>query len=325
MELRFRRVEWEFASVFRIAYRTRTHAQTVVAELQEEGWTGRAEAAGVSYNGETVDMLLEQFASVAGDLRNGLTREDLQSSLPAGGARNALDCAMWDLEAKRSGRRAWELAGLPAVKPLATAFTLSADSAAAMARAATAARQHSRLKLKLTGEGDIERVRAVREARPDVALIVDANQAWSERQLRELVSPLAALGVQLIEQPLAVGKDDALAGFDSPVPLCADESCQTTESLLALAGKYRYINIKLDKTGGLTEALRLAQAARAAGFDLMVGCMGGSSLSIAPAFVIGQFCNVVDLDAPLLMKSDIPDGIHYEGSRMSVPSAELWG
>jgi L-Ala-D/L-Glu epimerase len=174
-------------------------------------------------------------------------------------------------------------------------------------------------------DADLQRVTEIRKARPDAQLIVDANQAWSEQQLRELAPAVAALGVKLIEQPMAVGKDDAVAGFKSPIPLCADESCQTTESLDALAGKYQYINIKLDKTGGLTEALRLAEAAKAKGFRLMVGCMGGSSLSMAPGFVIAQLCEYADLDGPLLARSDVPDAIHYNGSLMGIPDARLWG
>jgi L-alanine-DL-glutamate epimerase-like enolase superfamily enzyme len=194
-----------------------------------------------------------------------------------------------------------------------------------MGSAAAAAANHSLLKVKLNGEGDLERITCIREARPDAALIVDANQAWSERQLGGLTPRLASLGVMLVEQPLPVGQDDALAGFDSPVPICADESCQGAESLASLAGKYQYVNIKLDKTGGLTEALRTATVARSSGFKLMVGCMGGSSLSMAPAFVLGQLCDVVDLDSPLLLKGDVAHAIRYEGSRMHLPSAALWG
>lgn len=325
MQLEWRRVDWEFASVFRIAYKVQTHAQTVQVALREGNQVGRGEALGVSYHGETADTLLEQLAAVASDLRNGLSRVELQDLLPAGGARNAVDCALWDLEAKRAGRRAWELAGMASVHPLVTAYTLSVDTPATMGQAAAAAQRYSLLKLKLAGEGDLERVTAVRQARPDAELIVDANQAWSERQLYELTPRLAELGVKLIEQPLAVGKDDALAGFESPVPLCADESCQTVASLPAVVGKYHYINVKLDKTGGLTEALRLARAARAQGLELMVGCMAGSSLSMAPAFIVGQLCSVVDLDGPLLAKADVPDGIRYEGSRMFMPRVSLWG
>jgi L-alanine-DL-glutamate epimerase-like enolase superfamily enzyme len=325
MIVTFKQVEWEFATPFRIAYRVRTHAQTVQVTLEEEGHVGRGEALGVSYHAETVATLLEQLGEVQSDLRRGVSRTDLQKLLPAGGARNAVDCALWDLEAKRAGRRAWELADMPTVRPVTTAYTLGLDTAERMAQAAASSRPYSLLKMKLGGAGDVERVAAVREARPDAELIVDANQAWNEGQLREFTARFAVLGVKLIEQPLPVGEDDCLTAFESPVPLCADESCQTTESLAALQGKYQYINIKLDKTGGLTEALRLARAAHAGGFRLMVGCMAGSSLSMAPAFIVGQLCEFVDLDGPLLTTADLPNGIRYEGSRMFPPERSFWG
>jgi L-Ala-D/L-Glu epimerase len=325
MEVRFRRVEWEYKSVFRIAYSSETHARTMLVELQDGALVGRGEAMGVSYHGETVDTMLEQVAGVADAMRRGAGRAEISALLPPGGARNALDCAMWDLEAKRVGRRAWELAGFRSMRPLVTAYTLSVDEPSAMARSAIAAKQCSLLKLKLMGDGDLERVQAVRAARPDVELVVDANQAWSERQLEQLAPRLAKLGVKLIEQPLPVGKDDALAEFASPVPLCADESCQIAQSLSALVGKYQYVNVKLDKTGGLTEALRLARLARAEGLKVMVGCMGGSSLAMAPAFVVAQLSEVVDLDGPLLTKADVPNGIRYIGNEMQVPEFQLWG
>jgi L-alanine-DL-glutamate epimerase-like enolase superfamily enzyme len=199
------------------------------------------------------------------------------------------------------------------------------DSPEAMARAAAGASRYSLLKLKVNGEGDVQRIAAVRAAHPSATIVVDANQAWDERRLLDLTPRLAELGVRLIEQPLPAGNDDALLGFNSPIPLCADESCQTSESVASLLGKYEYLNIKLDKTGGLTEALRLAATANAQGFKLMVGCMGGSSLSMAPAFVVGQLAHVIDLDGPLLAKSDVPDPIRYEGSLMFPPSSALWG
>jgi L-alanine-DL-glutamate epimerase-like enolase superfamily enzyme len=325
MKFRFRRVDWEYASVFRISYRTQRYAETVLVELEDHGNRGRGEALGVSYHGETVDSMQEQLAGVQRDVTRGITFEDLQALLPPGGARNALDCALWDLEAKRHGRRAWQLAGLPAVQPLRTAYTLGLDTLESTARAAAAATQYSLLKLKLNGDGDVERVASVREARPDVELIVDANQAWDERQLRRITPQLAGLRVKLIEQPLPLGKDGVLAAFDSPIPLCADESCQTSQSVESALGKYQFVNIKLDKTGGLTEALRLVRAAKQAGLKLMMGCMGGSSLSMAPGFVVGQWCDVIDLDGPLLAKSDVPDAIRYEGNRMFAPEARLWG
>jgi L-Ala-D/L-Glu epimerase len=323
--MRFRRVDWEFVTPFRISYRTRTHAETVLVELDDGERQGRGEALGVSYHGETIATLLDQLSSVTEDVKNDISRADLQRLLPPGGARNAVDCALWDLEAKRLGRRAWDIAGMRSVRPLLTTYTLGLDTPQAMGRAALAAVRYSLLKLKLDGGDDLARVAAVRNSRPDAELSVDANMAWSEPQLRELAPRLAELGVVLIEQPLAVGQDDALARFRGPIPLCADESCQTADSLPLLLGRYEYINIKLDKTGGMTEALHLARTAKRAGLKLMVGCMGGSSLSMAPAFAVGQLCDVVDLDGPLLLKSDMSDAIGYDGSRVFPPDASLWG
>ena len=325
MQVEIRRVNWQFASEFRISYEVRSQAETVLVEMEDGDLVGRGEALGVSYHAETADSLVEQLMAIRAELSCGIPRAKLAELLPPGGARNAVDCALWDLEAKRSGLRAWELAGMHAVKPLLTAYTLSMDTPEAMNRAAAAVKQYSLLKLKLGGEGDRERVAAVRAARPDARIIVDANQCWSESQLYEIVPALSALGVELIEQPLPVGKDGVLVEFASPVPLCADESCQTAESLPSLLGKYQYVNIKLDKTGGLTEALRLAQVATAQHFKLMVGCMAGSSLSMAPAFIVGQICSVIDLDGPLLASSDVTHGIRYEGSRMFAPEPALWG
>jgi L-alanine-DL-glutamate epimerase-like enolase superfamily enzyme len=325
MRVRFRQVDWPFASTFRISYRVQTVAESVWVELIDGPLTGRGEGLEVFYHGETIDSLIAQVKALEHRLEEGISRSALQQLVAPGGARNAIDCALWDLEAKRSGRRVWELAGIATVHSLLTAYTLSMDSPAAMAEAAGAVGDYSLLKLKLGGEGDVERVTAVRRARPDVELIVDANQSWNERQLYDFTPKLARLGVKLIEQPLAAGQDAPLLGFKSPIPLCADESCQTTESLDSLNGKYQFVNIKLDKTGGLTEALRLAHAAKQLGFELMVGCMAGSSLSMAPAFVVGQLCSVIDLDGPLLSAKDVPNAIRYEGSRMHAPGAALWG
>jgi L-Ala-D/L-Glu epimerase len=325
MKVSFRHVDWEFVAPFRIAYRTRTHAQTIVVELSDDSATGRGEALGVSYRGETVDSLLDQLHAVERDLRKGISRQDLQSLLPPGGARNAVDCALWDLEAKRESRRVWELLGLRSVRPLLTAYTLSVDSPQVTALAAARAAQFSLLKIKLTGEADLDRIELVRKARPDAEIIVDANQAWNPDQLRSLAPRFAQLGVKLIEQPLARTDDRLLAKCSSDVPLCADESCQTSDCLPAIVDKYQYVNIKLDKAGGLTEALRLVREAREKGLRLMVGCMGGSSLSMAPAFIVGQFCEFVDLDGPLLLRADVTNGIQYQGSLMSVPEAALWG
>lgn len=325
MMIRFRRVDWEYKTPFRIAYQLSTHAQTVVVEIQEGDIVGRGEALGVSYRHETVDTIVEQLEDVAAELRNGISALELANRLPAGGARNALDCALWDLQAKRRRRRAWELAGIDRVRSLITTYTLGLDTPQVTMEAAAALREYSKLKLKLNGKDDLERVKLVRQVRPDAELVVDANQSWDERQLEVLVPQFASLGVQLIEQPLPPERDEFLSRFRSVVPLCADESCHVTESLDGLVGKYQYVNIKLDKTGGLTEALLLARRAKELGFKLMVGCMGGSSLSMAPAFIIGQVCEVVDLDGPLLTKSDVAHRIQYVGGEMPAPNVELWG
>ncbi|MEJ0028527.1 MAG: N-acetyl-D-Glu racemase DgcA [Rhizomicrobium sp.] len=326
MDVEFERVDWRYVSPHRIAYKSQTLSQTVVVKLADGSFVGRGEALGVSYHGETATTIWDQLEAVKKDLRGNLSRRDLAGLLPAGGARNAVDCALWDLEAKRSGQRAWRLAGLHDVHPLLTAYTLGIDTPEAMGAAAGGLRQYSLLKVKLAGDDDdVARVATIRKLRPDADIIVDANQSWSEEQLWKLTPRMAELGVKLIEQPLPVGKDEALAGFRSPVPLCADESCQVADSLPALVGKYQFVNIKLDKTGGMTEAFNLVSAAQKAGFKLMIGCMGGSSLSMAPGFLVGQFCDVVDLDGPPLLTSDVPHGIRYDGSVMMPPEMELWG
>jgi L-Ala-D/L-Glu epimerase len=326
MQVELRRVDWTYKTPFRISYKTATVARAVVLELKDGGLVGRGESYGVSYHGETPDKLMEQLTALRQDLVNGISRADLQKRVPPGGARNAIDCALWDLEAKRAGKRVWELAGIPTVKPLITDFTLGIETPEVMGRAAAEAKNCPALKIKLGGgPDDIARIEAIRKARPDAQIIVDANQGWGEKELHEIVPVLARLNVRLIEQPMPVGKDEPLENFKSPIPLCADESCQTRESLPALVGKYDYINIKLDKTGGLTEALELARTATSEGFKLMVGCMAGSSLSMAPHFVIGQFCDFVDLDGPLLHTSDVPHAIRYDGGHMAAPDAALWG
>jgi L-alanine-DL-glutamate epimerase-like enolase superfamily enzyme len=242
-----------------------------------------------------------------------------------GAARNALDVAFWDLEAKQTGTSVWALAGIDEPKPVVTAYTLSVDTPERMAAAAQAEAQRPLLKVKLTGAGDLDRVRAVRAGAPKATLIVDANEAWTLDHLREYGPSLAELGVALIEQPLPAGQDEALATLPHPVPLCADESCHTSADLSDLVGRYDYVNIKLDKTGGLTEALILLEAARAGGFKIMVGCMVGSSLAMAPALLLAQRAEFVDLDAPLLLARDRQPGLRYEGSIVYPPKPNLWG
>jgi L-alanine-DL-glutamate epimerase-like enolase superfamily enzyme len=325
MQVEFRRVDWPYTRAFRIAYRVSAVAETVQVQITDGPYVGRGEALGVSYRGETVESMLAELDGVKASLCAGVSRAELSTLLPPGGARNAVDCALWDLEAKRMGKRAWELAGFSSVEPIATDHTIGVDTPKAMARIAAALSQFPALKLKLCGKDDLERVLAVRAARPDAELIVDANQAWTERDLDDLAPRFAEVGVKLIEQPLPAGRDDALLGREELVPLCADESCQTADSLPGLVGKYQYVNIKLDKTGGLTEALRLAREAQRRHFKLMVGCMAGSSLSMAPAFIVAQLCKLADLDGPLLSTSDIVPPIRYESGRMHPPERALWG
>jgi L-alanine-DL-glutamate epimerase-like enolase superfamily enzyme len=258
-------------------------------------------------------------------LADGLDRIGLQDALPAGAARNALDCAFWDLEAKRSGHPVWRLLGLSRPEPVTTVYSLSLDSAENMGRAATQEAERPLLKLKLAGEGDLERVAAVRENAPQVRLVVDANEAWTVAAYAELAPQLAVLGVEMIEQPLHASRDQALARMTRPVPLCADESCHDAATLESLAGRYDIINIKLDKTGGLTEALKVKSAAEAQGFAVMVGCMMATSLALAPAFLLAQDVQIVDLDAGLWLKEDRPDGLRFEGSLVHPPAPGLWG
>jgi len=249
----------------------------------------------------------------------------LQRAMPPGAARNALDAAFWDLDAKCDNRRAAAIAGLGPLRPVVTAYTLSLDTPQRMGEAAAAQRTRPLLKLKLTGDGDLERVGAVRRAAPGSRLIVDANEGWSERHLTEIMPALAEFGVELIEQPLPAGNDEALARVPHPIPVCADEACHTSADLDRLVGKYDAVNIKLDKTGGLTEALALAAAARAGGFKIMVGCMIGTSLAMAPAMLIAQGAEIVDLDAPLLLAADRVPGLRYDGSTVYPPEPALWG
>ncbi len=286
---------------------------------------GRGECVPYARYGEMPDQVVAdiQVAFLATDLN----RLSLQQLIPPGAARNAIDCAFWDLESKLTDAPAWRLAGLPAEpKPVATAFTISLGTPEIMAEAALSASAMPLLKLKLGGgPDDIDRVAAVRKAVPNATLIVDANEGWTMSQLFEIAPQLAALGVALIEQPLPAGQDAGLADFDAPVPIGADESCHGPDSLPALIGRYQCVNIKLDKTGGLTGALAMKAAAQAAGFQVMIGCMVATSLSMAPAFLLTQGADFVDLDGPLLLEADRADGIAYDGAWMSPPTAALWG
>jgi L-alanine-DL-glutamate epimerase-like enolase superfamily enzyme len=319
--LRTRVEKWPIAGSFVISRGARTEAEVVVAEISDGRHTGRGEAVPYRRYGETVAGVLEQIETAP----RTFDRQALRGEMPAGAARNAIDCALWDLEAKASGSRAWHLAGLARLRPVVTAYTLNLGEPETMAHAARAALHYPLLKLKLGGAGDPARLRAVRAAAPDARLIVDANEAWSERNFAENLDACQAAGVELIEQPLPADADSLLSGVSRDVPICADESLHTTADLDRVAGRYDAVNIKLDKAGGLTEALDLAAEARRRGFKLMVGCIVGTSLAIAPALIVAQQADFADLDGPLLLAKDRVPGLSYLGATISPPPAELWG
>ncbi|HEX9207563.1 MAG TPA: N-acetyl-D-Glu racemase DgcA [Steroidobacteraceae bacterium] len=325
MDLKILREDWNVDGVFAIARGAQTVANLVVVELRARGCMGHGECEPQEHYGESVDSVVAQIESLRIPLLSGMTREELLARLPAGAARNAVDCAMWDLEAKLAGRSAWELAGL-APRDLVTDYSLSLDTPEAMHERALKYRDWPILKIKLGGgDVDVERVKAVRAAAPKARFTVDANESWTIEQLQRDVPRLKQLGVELIEQPLPAGRDEPLRGFKSAIPLCADEACHTTESLDHVAGLYEFINIKLDKTGGLTEALRLAQAAKARGLRVMVGCMTGTSLATAPALLVASLAEYVDLDGPLLLASDRTPPVRYTQATVSPAPAALWG
>jgi L-Ala-D/L-Glu epimerase / N-acetyl-D-glutamate racemase len=325
LSLRVTIERWPIAGAFTISRGSKSEAAVVVAELDDGEHRGRGECVPYPRYGESVDGVATSIASLRDALAQGLDRAALQRVLPAGAARNALDCAFWDLDAKRSGRPAYALAGLPAPKPLLTAYTISLDTPDRMAQAAQRAADRPLLKVKLGGDGDPARIAAVRNATPKAELIVDANEGWSARNLADNLAACAEAGVTLIEQPLPATNDDALSGYAHAIPICADESVHDRGSLAALRGKYDAINIKLDKTGGLTEALAMAKAAEQQELAVMVGCMVSTSLAIAPAVLVAQRARVVDLDGPLLLARDRPCGLHYSGSLVEPPAPALWG
>jgi L-alanine-DL-glutamate epimerase-like enolase superfamily enzyme len=316
---------WPLAAAFVIARGAKTEAEVVVVEIADGGRRGRGEAVPYARYDETVEGVLAQVEGLAAAIADGLTREALQSALPPGAARNALDCALWDLAAKQAGRRAWELIGRARLDPVKTCFTLSLGSPEAMAEAARANSRRPMLKLKIGAADDLDAVAAVRAAAPRSRLIVDANEGLRFADLARVTAELARLEVQLLEQPLPAADDEALEGFASPVPLCADESLHTRAELAACARRYGLVNIKLDKAGGLTEALALAEAARAMGLGIMVGSMVATSLAVAPALILAQGAAVADLDGPLLMARDREPGLAITGSLIEPPSPALWG
>jgi L-alanine-DL-glutamate epimerase-like enolase superfamily enzyme len=317
------RVErWPIAGTFVIARGAKTEAVVVVVEVSDGLRTGRGECVPYARYGETVESVVAQIE--AAELRGG-DPQALRTTLPPGAARNALDCALWDLRAKQSGVSASQSAGLAPLRPVETAFTLSLGDPEAMAQAARNASGRPLLKLKLGGDGDPARIRAVRQAVPAARLVVDANEAWTEASFAENMRACAEAGVELIEQPLPAGADSLLAEIPHDVPICADESLHTGADLEPLSGRYDAINLKLDKTGGLTEALELLREAKARGLAVMVGCMVGTSLGMAPAFLLAQQADFVDLDGPLLLAHDRKPGLEFTGSTIHPPASELWG
>ena len=325
MELSVQIERWPLANAFTISRGSKTEAIVVTVELREAGHCGRGECVPYARYGETPERVVAAIEALRPALLGGLDRAALQAAMPAGAARNALDCALWDLAAKRAGRRVYELAGLAQPKPLKTAYTISLAAPEAMAQAALQAAGRPLLKVKLGGEADAARIAAVRRAAPNAELIVDANEGWSADNLVQNFAACTEAGVTLIEQPLPDGRDDALARVRRPIQVCADESIHDCASLDALEGKYDAINIKLDKTGGLTEALALAAEAERRGLTIMVGCMVATSLAMAPAVLVAQRAAVADLDGPLLLAKDRDEGLRYDGSLIYPPEPSLWG
>lgn len=317
---------WPVAGAFAIARGAKTHVDVVVATIEEGGVAGRGEATPIYYHGEDAENVRRSIEALRPLIEGGLDRSELADRLGRGAARNALDSALWDLEAKRSGVAVWRSAGLPPPASLTTAFTISLGDPDRMeADTRIAAAHHRLLKLKLAGEGDRERVAAVRRGAPHARLIVDANEAWTGRDVAAEAEALMAYGVELIEQPVKAGEEGLLDGVSSPIPLCADESCQDRTDLARCIGRYAAINIKLDKAGGLTEALSLSVEARAAGMEVMVGCMLSTSLGVAPAFLLAQGARWVDLDGPLLLERDRQGGFRFGGNLLSAAEPGFWG
>jgi L-Ala-D/L-Glu epimerase len=317
--------QWPLATPFHITGHTWQFVEVLLVRLEKDGQVGQGEAAGVYYKNDKPTSMLKQIESLRATIEAGIDRQRAQSLLPRGGARNALDCALWDLEAKLSGRAAWQIAGLERPRPLLTTFTCGADAPEKMAAAALAYHDARAIKLKLTGHpSDADRVRAVREARGDVWLGVDANQGFTRESLERLMPTLTDAKVALIEQPFPIGQEALLDGIQSSIPIAADESAQGLADVAGLVGRYNVVNIKLDKCGGLTEGLAMARAARELGLDTMVGNMLGTSLAMVPGFLLGQLCQIVDLDGPVFLKTDRETRVHYRDGMVTCPEG-LWG
>jgi L-alanine-DL-glutamate epimerase-like enolase superfamily enzyme len=316
---------WPIAGTFTISRGSKTEAAVVLCMLTDGSFLGRGECVPYARYGESLDSVCAEIENLRDALTNGATREDLPSLIGAGAARNAIDCALWDLEAKRAGRSVADIVGLASLHDLTTAVTISFGDEQMMAASARAFADRPLIKVKVGGENDAERIRAVAEAAPASRIIIDANEGWTDNNIVENMLAAAKAGVVLIEQPLPAGNDAILAKIPHPVPVCADESAHGTDNLHTLLGRYDSINIKLDKTGGLTEALRMQKRARELGFGIMVGCMVGTSLAMAPAVLVAQDADFVDLDGPLILKEDRKPGLVFEGSRVSPPTPDLWG
>lgn len=316
---------WPIAGSFTISRGAKTEAVTVVATVSQGGHAGRGECTPYPRYGETPEAALNALLAMQEPLSRGLDRTALQAAMPPGAARNALDCALLDLEAKTAGQRVWALLGRKTPRPCTTAYTISLGTPEAMAAATAKAAHRPLLKIKLGGDGDGARIAAVRKAAPESELIVDANEAWTPDNLEQNLKACAHAGVTLVEQPLPAGKDETLARIKRPIAVCADESVHDRTSLADLRGRYDAVNIKLDKTGGLTEALAMADAAQALGFEIMVGCMVATSLAMAPAMLLAPQARFVDLDGPLLLARDRDDGLRYDDSLVFPPETALWG
>lgn len=325
LKLEARALHWPLAEPFAISRGTMTTVDGVLVTIEGDGAIGRGEAYGIIYEHETPDTILADIERARAAVEAGADRAALLDLLPIGGARCAIDCALWDWEAKRSGVPAWQAAGLQALRPVHSAFTVGMRSVDETRATAARFAGFAVLKIKVDGADPLARIEAARAGAPNSRFIVDPNQSWSFEQLVALTPDLQRLGVALLEQPLPIDGDAALAGYSSPIPICADELVDDRSQLCRAVGKYSHLNIKLDKAGGLTEALALADAAQAAGMGLMVGCMAGSSLAMAPAMLLAQRCDFVDLDGPLLQREDWPHPIRYAHGLMSVPEAALWG
>lgn len=326
LSLDVRAEKLRLAAPFRISGWVFEATDAVVVTVSDGRHEGRGEGAGAYYLGDDLDRMRADIEAARGEIEQGIDREALQKLMPPGGGRNAVDCALWELEAARTDRPAWRIAGLPPPRPLKTTFTLGADTPEAMADGARRYRDALAIKVKLTGEAELDaaRVRAIRAARPDVWLGVDANQGYKKEGLRNLVNVLVEQDVSLLEQPLARGREKDLDGFASPVPIAADESALTLADVPDLVGRFDVVNIKLDKCGGLTEGLAMAAEARRQGLGVMVGNMVGTSLAMAPAFVLGQLCDVVDLDGPTFLAEDRKPGVVYRDGMIDCPP-EVWG